>query len=400
MRTLVATPHAAPAAPAAGGHAETEPKPQWPDRPPDVVSAADFPGSFRIPGSDAAVRIGGMVRVNWVTTFDPLLVSDRFITSKIPVDVADAPVGGRVDVIAIPSRFNLDFRTPTGVGYMRAFLEADFSGSGNTLSLRHAYGQWRRFLFGQTWSTFSDPDAVPDGIDFEGLNATVHFRQPQIRWTWAATDRVRVVMALENADTEITGATAANQRPDFVSRIRWGPERGGHIQVAGLFRQLRGFPSNVPADLVGAQGWGVNASGSLPSPFMSERDLVLFQVNRGAGIGHYIKDLNAEGGQDGVFDPTTSTIRVLPAFSGYASYDHWWSGQIHSALTAGLVNVTTLDIQPGSALYRTDRYSGNVIWSPIPRLELVMELLYGIRVNRDLHRESALQLQIGSTFRF
>jgi hypothetical protein len=29
------------------------------------------------------------------------------------------------------NRVNLDFRTPTGVGYMRAFLEADFAGSGN-----------------------------------------------------------------------------------------------------------------------------------------------------------------------------------------------------------------------------------------------------------------------------
>ena len=58
-----------------------------------------------------------------MTTLDPLLVSDRFITSQIPVDVPNAPVGGRVDVIAIPSRVNLDFRTPTGVGYMRAFLE-------------------------------------------------------------------------------------------------------------------------------------------------------------------------------------------------------------------------------------------------------------------------------------
>jgi outer membrane DcaP-like protein len=400
MRNVAATPQGAPPAPAAGAPTETGPKIQWPELPPDIVSAGDFPGSFKIPGTDAAVRIGGMVRVNWVTTFDPLLTSDSFITSDIPVDVANAPVGGRVDVIAFPSRFNLDFRTPTGVGYLRAYVEGDFSGSSNTLSLRHAFGQWRHFLFGQTWSTFSDPEAVPDGIDFEGLNAAVHFRQPQVRWTWAAFERVRVAIALENADTELADATGANQRPDFVSRIRWEPERGGHIQVAGLFRQLRGFPSNVPADLVGAQGWGVNASGRLPSFFWSTRDLVLFQVTRGAGIGHYIKDLNADGGQDGVFDSTTNAIRVLPALAGYASYEHWWKDQLHSALTAGVVNVTTLDIQPGSALQRTDRYSANIIWSPIPRLELVTEMLYGIRVNRDLHRESALQLQIGSTFRF
>ena len=264
---------------------------------------------FTIPDSNAAVKSAGLVRVNWVTTFDPLQVSDRFITADIPVDVTDAPVGRRVDVIAIPSRFNLDFRTPTGVGYVRAFIEGDFGGSGNTLRLRHAYGQWRRLIFGQTWSTFSDPEAEPDTIDFEGLNAMVHFRQPQVRWTWAATERLRVALAFEDPDVELTGATAANQQPDFVSRLRWEFQRGGHLQAGVLFREIRGFLSTAPANIVGAPGWGVNASGQLPSPFGSQNDRVLFQVTRGDGIGHYITDLNSAGGQDGVYDTTTNTIR-------------------------------------------------------------------------------------------
>ena len=37
--------------------------------PPDIVTADDFPGAFRLPGSDAALRIGGLVRVNWVSTY-------------------------------------------------------------------------------------------------------------------------------------------------------------------------------------------------------------------------------------------------------------------------------------------------------------------------------------------
>ena len=36
----------------------------------------------------------------------------------------------------------------------------------------------------------------------------------------------------------------------------------------------------------------------------------------------------------------------------------------------------------------------------IPSLELVAELLHGIRINKDTHRENASQVQIGSTFRF
>jgi hypothetical protein len=400
IRTLLATPRITSPPPAATAPAGSDLQRKLPEIPPDLVAAGDFPGSFGIPGGDTAVKIGGMVRLNWVSTLAPLLVSDQFIASQIPVDVTNAPTGGGVQLIAIPSRVNLDFRTPTGVGYMRAFLEGDFAGSGNTLRLRHAYGQWRRWLFGQTWSTFSDPEADPDGIDFEGLNAMVHFRQPQVRWTWAAADHVRVAVALENPDAEIDGATAANLRPDLVSRIRWEPQRGRHLQAAALFRQIRGYQTDTPADIAGATGWGVNASGRWPSPLWRARDLVLFQVTRGAGIGHYITDLNSAGGQDGVFDATANAVRLLTTFDAYVSYEHWWSDRVHSAVTPGVVDVTTLDIQPASALQRTYRYSANVIWSPIPSLELVTEFLYGIRVNKDSHREGASQVQIGSTFRF
>src|SRR5258705_10860261 len=105
-------------------------------------------------------------------------------------------------------------------------------------------------------------------------------------------------------------------------------------------------------------------------------------------------------GEDGVFDAAANAVRLLPAFSAYVSYEHWWSDRVHSALTSGLVDVTTLDIQPASALQRTRRYSGNVIWSPIPSLELVTEFLFGVRVNKDMHRQEASQVQIRSTFRF
>jgi hypothetical protein len=136
--------------------------------------------------------------------------------------------------------------------------------------MRHAYGQWRQFLFGQTWSTFSDPEAEPDGIDFEGLNATVKVRQPQARWTSRPSGHFRVALALENAATELTGATAADQRPDVVSRLRWQTGQDIHVQAAAVVREVRGFPSNAPSLIVGGLGWGVQLSGKVPSPLWDE----------------------------------------------------------------------------------------------------------------------------------
>ena len=42
----------------------------------------------------------------------------------------------------------------------------------------------------------------------------------------------------------------------------------------------------------------------------------LARSKRGDGIGYYINDLNAEGGQDGAFDAAANVIRVLTARAG------------------------------------------------------------------------------------
>ncbi len=209
---------------------------QIPDLPTDVVAAGEFPGSLAIPGTDAALRVAGLVRTTAVASLGPLGTEDRFVTSSIPVKGSpEAGKESRFVLNAVPSRFNLDVRTPTGVGAMRAFIEGDFAGSGRTYRLRHAYGQWKGFVLGQTWSTFADPDAEPDGIDFEGLNAIALFRQAQVRYSRQVNERLDIAAALENPAPDITNAKGVSQVPDLVFRARWRPGRG-------LERALRAPP--------------------------------------------------------------------------------------------------------------------------------------------------------------
>ena len=48
----------------------------------------------------------------------------------------------------------------------------DFFGTNSTTpKLRHAYGQAKNFLVGQTFSNFMDPDAGADTLDYQGPNA-------------------------------------------------------------------------------------------------------------------------------------------------------------------------------------------------------------------------------------
>jgi hypothetical protein len=387
---------------------------QLPDVPKDVVAAGDFPGSIRIPGTEVGLKIAGLVRTTGVATFGPLGIEDRFVTSSIPVTGSqEAGKEPRFVLSAIPSRFNLDLRTPTGVGAMRAFIEGDFAGESRAFRLRHAYGQWKGLVIGQTWSTFADPEAEPDGIDFEGLNAIALFRQPLVRYTRPLGERFSVAAALENPAPDITNAKGVSQAPDIVVRARWRPAPGptgplgfkafrgdAHVNLALLLRQIRGEPLDQPNTTLSTTGFGVGLSGRLTAPWQAEKGQFMFSAYAGRGIGRYITDLGTLGGQDAYYDPERDAIDALTVFAWYFGYERRWSAELRSTFTYGTVVVSNIEPQPGSSLHMTNRGSFNLTWSPIPRLDLVGEFLFGNRINKDGQEGGSSQLQLGTNFRF
>jgi hypothetical protein len=385
-----------------------------PELPSDVVSAGEFPGSMRIPGTDVAMKVAGLVRATAVNTFGPLGTEDRFVTSSIPV--AGSPEAGkepRFVLTAIPSRVSLDVRTPTGVGAMRAFVEGDFAGSSRVLRLRHAYGQWKGLIVGQTWSTFADPEAEPDGIDFEGLNAIALFRQPLVRWTKPLGSGFSLAAAIENPAPDITNAQGVSQVPDLVVRARWRPAEGRkgplglmsvregvHVNLALLFRQLRGEPLDQPNTTFSTPGFGAGLSGRLTAPWQADTGQITFSAYAGSGIGRYITDLGTLGGQDAYYDTETNTIDALPVFAWYLGYERRWDAKLRSTFTYGSVLVDNIAAQPGNAFHMTNRWSLNLTWSPIPRVDIVSEFLFGNRINKDGQKGRSSQLQLGTNFRF
>ena len=375
------------------------------------LATEDFPGSFKIPGSDAGIRFGGQVRTVLARNLGALGTEDRFVTSSIPIaGTPDASKDSRMTLTASASRLETDFRTPTPFGQLRAFVSGDFAGSNRTYRLRHAFGQWRGVLIGQTWSAFSDPEAEPDGLDFEGLNAISLFRQPGIRWTKPLNARTEFAIALENPAPDITGASGVNQIPDLIARVRFNPGDdpsgrrilfggGGHTQLALLMRQIRGEANDGPNQVLSTGGVGVHFSGRIPAPWRRQ-DNVKFASAAGIGIGRYITDLGTLGGQDAVYDPVTNTLHALPVYSTYGGYEHWWTETLRSTGTFGLVFVDNLDIQASDALRMTTRSSVNIAWSPVRRADFIAEFLFGRRENKDGEDGRAGQLQIGWIFRF
>ena len=73
-----------------------------PDLPAMVVSAGEFPGSIRIPGTESAFKLGGQARLVAVHTLSALGTEDRFVTSSIPVGLPRAGEEARTRVHIFP----------------------------------------------------------------------------------------------------------------------------------------------------------------------------------------------------------------------------------------------------------------------------------------------------------
>jgi hypothetical protein len=362
-----------------------------------------FPGSTTIPGTNAAVRFGGFVKMNVVETFDPLGSLDRFIAGTIPVpQQSQSP---RTSMTVSQSRLNWDLRDRTKLGVMRAFIEGDFAGDGDddTFRLRHAYGQFRDILAGKTWTTFMDVDASPEELDFEGINGRINVRQPQLRYFPKLGDNWDVMVSIEDPNPEITGGTAISRWPDIVVSTRRTWFDRWHIKTSGVLRQLTG---TWDEDLTGETdeqitAWGVSVSGKTSTQIYNKLGLNnwMFQLNVGQGIGRYINDLNTVGGEDAVFD-STGNMETLPVFAGYVAYQHWWKENMRSTLNLSWVDVDNKDFELPEAYKRTLRGAINVIWSPIPRIDIGGELIWGKRENKDGEDASATQIQVSTKYRF
>jgi hypothetical protein len=390
------------------------------DDPSNTIYNKDFPGAWYLPGTSAAMKIGGYVNLGITNTFSPMTQPEGFIVGTIPPK--GLPVEGAVEgsiVTANQSRVNVEYREQTKLGEVRAFVEGDFRGNDNTFRLRHAFGQFRTVLAGKTWSTFMDVDARPEEVDIDGINGQVYVRQSQIRWTPEFGSKMNLRLALENPTTLVSNGTSSTGRADLVAsfnRMPLGPFGRYNYRVGFILRDLSALPvSDDSNDVfenngVNTTGWGISTSGRRPLNVHGEQtDFLLWQLTYGKGVGRYINDLGIIGVGDAVFDPE-GQLRALPVFAGYVSYQHlwpmtrWffkdWPGILRSSFTASWVNIKNYEFEDGSNYNQTRRASANLIYNPTQNVFLGIEYLWGERVNKNNTKGDATQFQLAIRYDF
>jgi DcaP outer membrane protein len=325
---------------------------------------------------------GGYAKTDFIYDLKPAGNTDSFVPSSIPVPQVTGVNNFTVSVR--PTRLSLDFLVPTErFGDARFYVEADFFGTNSTTPrLRHAYGQIRNFLIGQTFTNFMDPDASPDSLDFQGPNGYVNLRNPQARYGFALNRNTTMYFSAEKPSSDVAfktpefSAQPNSPAPDGVVRIRSEYE-WGHVQVATIFRDIAAF---LPSGKTGSVfGWGFNAAMALKT---FGRDIFILEAAYGHGISRYIQDTSGLGIDAEVTDNANPHLKATPAIGLEVAYQHYWMKALRSNIIYGYAGVENTNfVQPPGVTFNPFNHSNysavNVIWRPYGSLNVGAEFLYG-----------------------
>lgn len=369
------------------------------------------------------VKIGGFIKADFMATQtgDGQLADDAtgralYLPGQTPV----AGAGGSGERSGVDynahakfSRFNLGIDNVSQSGDKAgAFFEMDFFGNSlgsqtatNTygVTLRHAYMYWNNWLAGQTWSNFMDAGALPEAVDFVGpTDGVVFVRQAQIRYTQGGLS-----VALENPETTtltgtrnpVTGAwsntSASADRgglPDLTVRYGWKGD-WGTFGVAGLVRQLKVDNQASGADASKVAG-GLTLGGKW---VMADSDSLHYQLTGGEGIARYV-GLGITA--DTAYDAARDELATTGVLAGYVGWRHAFTPKLRTNLIYARSDYDN-DGSLGPLVTKSvQSIRGNVFYSPMPKVDVGAELMYGVREIEDGRKGDISRLQFTTKYSF
>jgi hypothetical protein len=363
-------------------------------------------GFLHLPGTSTYMKFGGFVKtdllydLNYAGTYYGAYVPSSFPSSPTPHS-ENATVSMR------PTRFTWETRQgplDNSEKQVKIYFEFDFLSNydRNSIRLRQFYGQYKNFLAGQAWSAFSDPDAFPDTLEFEGPPGMIAARFPQLRYTQPLNKHHSIGVSIEKSGVDTPFSTqfgvpiGTSKFPDIVAFYRY-ENNHGHIHAATLFRNVGGMiPNEQVFNLsrhTGAFGESLSGAWSLPH---FKKDSVVFQLVFGKGISNYYND-NFGLGTDVGFAADGHLV-ATPTGSGQVGYTHNWTKVLRSTASYGYLRINSPAGDPGTTYNVSNYATFNFIVQPTVRLLFGAEYIYGSLERKDGFKWIAPRIQASITY--
>ena len=367
----------------------------------DELVEENFPASWPMFGSEYRMKIGGRVKLDMLYDFNGSNDRYQFLISGIPVEGSPEYANrGYFNMFARESRFNIDMRRATpGKVPLQIFIEADFWSSTDSFPfrLRHAYiivGNW---IFGQTWTTTSIMESIPNLIDFAAGDALYGGRAAQLKYQNRINDKWKWALGLEMMDYigidnpfDLPGRSSLGL-PALAGRIDYS-WKTGMVALGVNLAQMRwdgGDSVYATAMQLAAVIGGRQYIG---------KDYFTFNVAMGKGSGDNIMALTGSN-SNAVLTPE-GELETMPAIAVVFGFVHKWNDQFTSNLS---VAYTTLD----PSVYRAPESMKagavghlNLIFQATQRLSTGIEYMWGEHRTKNNDFGGANRLQTMVKFDF
>ncbi|MGS0680191.1 DcaP family trimeric outer membrane transporter [Shewanella sp. 125m-7] len=307
----------------------------------------------------------------------------------VPGTIYGDPSNGKqvVDFQARESRFNFKTSTDLDGHKLSGFIELDFMTTDNgnervsnsySPRIRQAFVSFDNWAAGQMWTTFQNPGALPENLDFVGAaDGTPFVRQSQVRYTnggfqFSAENPETTVNSYRNATGGSSRITSGSGMvPDFVARYNMKTESGMAFTFAGLARQLNVEMNKNTANPIDSSefGYGLSFTGVIPVG----QDDIKMSATYGEGLGRYMALNYANAG---VLD-AKGNIQTIESYGGFISYRHWWNDKWRTSITGSGFKADNKVALSGGTVNK-DSYSGyiNLLYSPVKPLTVGVEYMY------------------------
>lgn len=347
-------------------------------------------GFFYIPGSDTCIKIGGRVRAEY-----------RYLEPLWSVRPGE---GRRKDATGMRARgrINVDARTATEWGTLRAFIQVDVTAdtgsyrpqpgpaSENTsVALDKAYIQWAGITAGRISSFFDFyASAINFGSGVMGSLGSDNGSVNVLAYTATFGNGFSATIGFEDRSSVVRplqGATLAGQRmPSIVGNIR--VDQGwGSAQLSGVVQQLNAIDLFDGTRVDTEYGYAIQAGVKFNLPMLAAGDALWLQAAYADGaVGRLgLANVTAMGPLAGAaFDAARidGSLKRTKGWGVTAALLHYWTPSVRQAVFG---NYTDVDYSARvsnayGALndFKIWTIGTNVIWSPVKAFDIGVEVLY------------------------
>ncbi len=353
---------------------------------------------FTIVGKDRSyyLGIGGYVR--GTMSFDygnPIDNANLFVPSLIPDHLAEGnssllQFSGAVsnlvfNFVALP-------HTDNSVG---AYINFNFDGPNNYLTLQNAYLKYRGFKAGYTSSLFTDVMSIPPTIDFQGPNSLTFLYNALIDYEYEWGENWSVGAGLEMPIASYTTSDSTysvyQSIPDIPLYLQYAwNKRSSWVRLSTMFRNIT-YRDEVTDHNRDRVGWGVKLSGSAT---FDHTLTAYYQAIYGEGISNYIQDM-AGLGLDLLPSAThVGDLEANNAWGGYLGLQYNFTKSLFASATYSLVRTWRDEVVKAPTQYENAQYIvANLFWTVAPQVQLGIEYLWGDREDADAEKYHNNRLQ-------